>query len=223
MRWPSVPTGKTPSTCRQCRDARPEESWCNFHDGWHPRSAFGLRPEVAAGVNPDCREAASIRLSQRGGYPPIPCPPCGETKPSHRFRGGQSKAVACKECEDRHPGLRWCPDHAAWLPLDRFTPTGAGGRFPSVRCNPCRTANTHGVTIGLVLERQGVPEPECAACGVKVKLVIDHDHKHCPGPVGCSTCVRGYLCHPCNTAEGLLRTPGRARALADYMERHGGF
>jgi hypothetical protein len=31
--------------------------------------------------------------------------------------------------------------------------------------------------------------------------------------------VRGYLCHECNTAEGLLKTPDRAIALATYMQR----
>lgn len=65
----------------------------------------------------------------------------------------------------------------------------------------------------------GRDEPECGACGSHERLKVDHDHGHCPAQRGCRDCVRGYLCHSCNTAEGLLRTAERARLLANYMER----
>lgn len=64
----------------------------------------------------------------------------------------------------------------------------------------------------------------CAVCGSGENLHIDHDHGCCPtgkkGPRSCGRCVRGALCHRCNTALGLLQEdPDRARALAAYMER----
>ena len=101
-----------------------------------------------------------------------------------------------------------------------FAQTGKEGRFWTVRCRPCRTANNHGVTVKFILARQGSDTPECASCGSVDFLKVDHDHACCPTQNGCENCVRGYLCHECNSAEGLLRTPERARKLAEYMERH---
>ncbi len=62
---------------------------------------------------------------------------------------------------------------------------------------------------------------KCAACGGVLSPIkrfdnespaVDHDH--------ITGRVRGILHHGCNTAEGLLLTPARARALAAYMEQH---
>lgn len=87
------------------------------------------------------------------------------------------------------------------------------------RCKPCGVTNAHGVTRAHMIALTGHVEPQCGACGSRDQLKVDHDHAHCPSQRGCVDCVRGYLCHGCNTAEGLLRTAERARLLADYMER----
>ena len=82
------------------------------------------------------------------------------------------------------------------------------------------SVRTHGVTREHMAKLTGDSSPACGACGGSgARLSIDHDHNHCPGERGCEHCVRGYLCQPCNTAEGLLRTSARARALADYIDR----
>ena len=50
---------------------------------------------------------------------------------------------------------------------------------------------------------------------------IDHDHWCCPGKGSCGFCVRGLLCHHCNTV--LARTddnPDILRALADYLDKN---
>ena len=46
----------------------------------------------------------------------------------------------------------------------------------------------------------------CAICGADGKLFIDHDHLCCPMKgKACGKCIRGLLCHMCNTAIGLFR------------------
>ena len=62
----------------------------------------------------------------------------------------------------------------------------------------------------------------CAACSQPFGSkgpVVDHDHSCCNGQFSCGMCIRALLCEGCNTAEGSLGgDPGRARALALYME-----
>lgn len=219
MRHPQSSRGPTPSHCQSCRDAHPDLAWCDFHGEPHDRSRFTPLPSRPIGVGAICVQAESQKASAKRALPPITCVACHEAKPTWEFRGGRSKSVACRACEDARPDERWCLDCAAWLDRALFTPTGRQGRFLSARCVPCRTANAHGVTVAFVLEMQGSSEPECAACGSQDFLKIDHDHAHCPTASGCKECVRGYLCHSCNTAEGLLRTPQRVRLLLAYMER----
>jgi len=219
MRHPSSSRGKTPSTCHACRESHPDEAWCDFHGMPHNRDQFTQVPHRPIGVLNECKQAISIRASRKRGHAPITCVSCGEDKESWNFRGGRQKCPTCRDCEAAHPDDHWCIDCASWLPKARFTRTGKDGRFLTVRCHPCRTAHAHGVSVRFILERQGVSAPECAACGSTDFLKIDHDHGCCPTALGCPKCVRGYLCHECNTAEGLLRTPDRARLLAEYMER----
>lgn len=54
----------------------------------------------------------------------------------------------------------------------------------------------------------------------EIRLAVDHDRSCCPGDKSCGKCIRGLLCHQCNTSEGLLKTPENARRLADYMENN---
>lgn len=44
----------------------------------------------------------------------------------------------------------------------------------------------------------------CAICGRVEPLQVDHDHRHCPGQTGCRQCVRGGLCHRCNSGLGWI-------------------
>jgi hypothetical protein len=60
----------------------------------------------------------------------------------------------------------------------------------------------------------------CAACPETRGLQLDHDHRHCPGAVGCRHCVRGYLCRGCNQALGGVEdNPATLKALIAYLER----
>lgn len=75
---------------------------------------------------------------------------------------------------------------------------------------------------GLTLERTTeLLAAGCAVCGSRDELHIDHDHRCCPGgssPRSCGQCVRGVLCHGCNTALGLLgEDPARIEALLAHV------
>jgi len=221
MRHPASSRGKTPSTCHACRVAHPDESWCDHHGRPHPKSQFPVRSDRPIGLDNRCREAVSYLAAMRRGKPNRVCPSCDVEQESWYFRGGNNKSPVCRGCEQDRPGKRWCLGCETWLDEARFYRTGVGGKFWTVRCKPCGTAHDHGVTQAHLAKLTGGASPSCGACGSTDSLKIDHDHGHCPSLKGCPQCVRGFLCHQCNTAEGLLRTADRARLLAAYMDRWG--
>lgn len=71
----------------------------------------------------------------------------------------------------------------------------------------------------------------CAACGrdtpfkkpssrANESFPVDHDHSCCPGEKSCGKCIRGLLCHRCNSVLAYVDDdPGLLRALADYLEK----
>jgi len=219
MRHPGVAKGKAPSTCLPCREAHSAESWCDHHAEPHSIKRFTPYPGDRPGFFPYCKDAASLRAARRRGKEPRACQSCGVMQESWFFRGGRCKSPVCRSCEDGNSGARWCVDCRAWLPEALFNRTGHDGRFWTVRCKPCKAAYAHGTTVAEILRIQGSTHPECASCGSTDDLKVDHDHGCCPASQSSGCCIRGYLCHECNTAEGLLKSPQRALALAAYMSR----
>jgi hypothetical protein len=75
--------------------------------------------------------------------------------------------------------------------------------------------------VDALLAQQG---GSCAICGTPYedkpgsRLAIDHDHRHCPGRLGCPVCIRGLLCNGCNN---ILRLAGDDPSLlikaANYL------
>lgn len=63
--------------------------------------------------------------------------------------------------------------------------------------------------------------PICSnpGCSRTERLSIDHDHSCCNRRGSCGDCVRGLLCHGCNSALGMLQeNPRRIEGLLEYLE-----
>jgi hypothetical protein len=103
---------------------------------------------------------------------------------------------ACGPClaatrEDSARLHRRDPEHSRALARARMTKFRSGITLPEYE---------------LLLSAQG---GVCALCGSDDprgtgRFVIDHDHGCCPGKRSCGACIRGLLCHPCNSAIGLF-------------------
>jgi hypothetical protein len=91
---------------------------------------------------------------------------------------------------------------------------------------PRRARRRHGLGasgVAALVESQG---GACAVCGTPYadepgkRLAVDHDHRHCPGKIGCPQCIRGLLCNACNNLLRLAgEDPERLRKAAAYLER----
>ena len=63
-------------------------------------------------------------------------------------------------------------------------------------------------------------ENKCDICNIHIKLVVDHDHKHCSGRDSCPDCWRGLICGDCNVGLGAFKDSVEAlRNAADYLEK----
>jgi Recombination endonuclease VII len=83
-------------------------------------------------------------------------------------------------------------------------------------------ARKHGLSaneVRLILERQQYQCPICKTGLTLENSRIDHSHSCHPGPVGCYRCVRGVLCHGCNSWLFYGLSPALLRRGADYLEK----
>jgi len=65
-------------------------------------------------------------------------------------------------------------------------------------------------------DRAGYPRPEnCEICGTRTRRALCYDHDHTHGT------FRGWICHNCNVALGLMDdSVERLQLLIDYLEWH---
>jgi hypothetical protein len=93
--------------------------------------------------------------------------------------------------------------------------------------------DSHKVPTHMVVDLIKHPFCPIPACGrplltyepgmKRLPLVIDHDHNHCPGPIGCELCIRGLICFQCNLGMPFGMKPevldGRAAYLRAWESR----
>lgn len=88
--------------------------------------------------------------------------------------------------------------------------------------NAANPGAKHGLAAVDLAEMRGFQDGLCPLCNSPLsgRIVIDHDHAHCPGAKGCHECIRFLAHHTCNTAFGLFGdTPAALRRAADRIER----
>lgn len=91
-----------------------------------------------------------------------------------------------------------------------------------------RVSRVHQHGLGDDEFRALVARGKCDACGSiepghKNGWMLDHDHLCCPGAKGCPNCIRGLLCHGCNTALGAIKDDAnRLLDLYAYLYRDQG-
>jgi hypothetical protein len=119
------------------------------------------------------------------------------------------------------PETKYCNQCDKLRPLADFCKNikGRKGKCDICRCRQKRMHRTwilkssYGLTPKDVKAMYKQQLGRCAACGRKVKLVIDHCHV--------TSKVRALLCHGCNTSLGLLNEDlDRIKQLARYLKKH---
>lgn len=125
-----------------------------------------------------------------------------------------------KQCRGCDEWLREQAFHRHATTSDKLTPECKGCHWVNF------TVRQYGVSPTWYAETLAIQGGVCAICGdapAGRRMHIDHDHAHCPDGRGCSECVRGLLCSPCNTGLGMFRErPDLMRSAIEYLGRHGG-
>ena len=76
----------------------------------------------------------------------------------------------------------------------------------------------HHITQDKYLEMLSKYDNKCYSCKKREATNIDHNHDCCPGSRSCGKCVRGLLCHNCNTALGLMKDSKEdLKKLIEYL------
>jgi len=110
-------------------------------------------------------------------------------------------------------GTKWCAECGGFVNVDQFGKNAA-------YCKPCARAAAAkakwGTTADELVALQG---GKCGLCGTDSpggqwgQWHIDHDHSCCGPSRGCPKCVRGALCHACNSQAVAWYESRRAEGL----------
>ena len=139
------------------------------------------------------------------------CSKCSETKELINFHKKSSNSdgrrSTCKACRAAPPkewasGYRTCGSWEEKKPNSEFTLVrGSPRRY----CKACRHRYVqYGLNKRQIQSMWELQKGLCSICDnlLGESFAVDHDHNCCPTSKTCGTCVRGLLCHMCNTRLG---------------------
>ena len=157
------------------------------------------------------------------------CCKCGLIKPLEEFHRDSYKKLGrryyCKACAPKKQEY-----FAAYYQKHKYDKFIEYRRRHRQR-NPDRTEehrkarlSNYNLTIEQYTELFNSQNGVCAICGAqetkKQSLSIDHDHSCCAGAYSCGRCIRGLLCHKCNSILGLARDGAELLLKSiDYLKR----
>ena len=102
-----------------------------------------------------------------------------------------------------------------------------------IRTNPrygrAEKIKAHGITVEQYETLFASQNGACAICKLPETTIspyskqprhlsIDHNHACCPGKHSCGNCVRGLLCHKCNSALGVIEAVGSVKPFENYLK-----
>lgn len=167
---------------------------CTFSGCGRPFKGRGL----CSGHLEQSRQGSSLReIKSRRPHPP-----------NHRNDLGEKECSECRtyQPEDQFYSRREAPDG-----LTLSCKICSRSRARAVRYNV-----PMGYLEGLLASQEG----RCASCkSLLVQWEVDHDHRCCPGRYSCGSCIRGILCHSCNSTLGAAQDdPNILRSTLLYLE-----
>ena len=167
------------------------------------------------------------------------CYKCGGVKELREFNqdgrtndGYQSKCIVCQikctQCSETDP---------AKFHIAPGTSSGLGSQCRACRKKFRQTPHGKMMRRAKVLRLHSFNQMQwdnmwvnqgfgCAICGTDTpggngSFAVDHDHACCPPGGSCGKCVRGLLCHKCNTGIGMLGDdPLLLYVAMRYLEAH---
>lgn len=160
-------------------------------------------------------DSSKLKPIRGGGTPPSPCnfPECQNLSLATGLCDGHYKQ------QTRGEDLREIKHYHRVQPGEECVVPECGNR--PVMKGVCKSHQKLRTTYRLSDEQIETlfTNPRCEVCRGTDNLHVDHDHSCCGGAASCGSCVRGLLCHWCNTALGLVKEdPTTLRNLINYLE-----
>jgi hypothetical protein len=138
------------------------------------------------------------------------CIKCGEQKALELFAKGKGykdgRKNECKKCHSNR--------------MTTYYKEHPEQRLKKIAINTYYKPNwiRHKLTETQYKELLALHNGKCHSCKENEGINIDHDHLCCEKAFSCGKCVRGILCHHCNTALGLLKdSPEKLQKLMEYI------